>query len=96
MSYSELLVALENLIIDKVAKVPTVTSGKADTSTPMEKEWLRKMTVKVREEKEIKESWTSRCELFTKGMAKENGVLERVRVGTERCTMVARAAKTEE
>ena len=50
----------------------------------MEKEWLRKMTVKVREKKEIKESWTSHCKLFTKGLAKENGVLERVRVGTGR------------
>ena len=47
MSYSELLVALENLITGKVATVPTVRSGKADTSTLMEKEWLRKMTVKV-------------------------------------------------
>ena len=36
MSYSELLVAPENIIIDKVAKVPTVTSIKVDTSTPME------------------------------------------------------------
>ena len=76
MSNSELLVALENIITDKVATVPTARSRKADTSNPMEKEWLRKMTVKVRE-KEIKESWTSHCELFTKGLAKENGVLER-------------------
>ena len=72
MSYSELLVALENLITDKVATVPTVRSGKADTSTLMEKEWLRKMTVKVREKKEIKESWTSHCKLLTNGLAKES------------------------
>ena len=35
MSYSELLVALENIIVDKVATVPTVRSRKADTSAPM-------------------------------------------------------------
>ena len=54
MSYSEFLVALENIITDKVATVPTVRSRKGDTSTPMEKEWLQKTTVKVRERKEIK------------------------------------------
>ena len=36
MSYSELLVALENIIIDKVATVPAVRSKKQDTSAPME------------------------------------------------------------
>ena len=36
MSYSELLVALENIIIDKVATVPTARSRSNDTSTPME------------------------------------------------------------
>ena len=36
MSYSELLVALENIIIDKVATVPTARSRKNDTSAPME------------------------------------------------------------
>ena len=36
MSYSELLVALENIIIDKVATVPTASNRKIDTSAPME------------------------------------------------------------
>ena len=36
MSYSELIVALENIIIDKVATVPTTKSRKYDTSAPME------------------------------------------------------------
>ena len=36
MSYSELIVALENIIIDKVATVPAVRSKKQDTSAPME------------------------------------------------------------
>ena len=31
MSYSELLVALENIIIDKVATVPTARNRKIDT-----------------------------------------------------------------
>ena len=35
MSYSELLVALENIIIDKVATVPTARSRKKETSAPM-------------------------------------------------------------
>ena len=34
MSYSELLVALENIIIDKVATVSTARSRKNDTSAP--------------------------------------------------------------
>ena len=36
MSYSELIVALENIIVDKVAMVPTARGRKHDTSAPME------------------------------------------------------------
>ena len=36
MSYSELIVALENIIIDKVATVPAARIKKNDTSAPME------------------------------------------------------------
>ena len=36
MSYSELIVALENIIIDKVAMVPTARCRKHDTSAPVE------------------------------------------------------------
>ena len=36
MSYSELFVALENILTDKVATVPTARNRKIDTSTPME------------------------------------------------------------
>ena len=36
MSYSDLLVALENIIIDKVATVPTARIRKIDTRGPME------------------------------------------------------------
>ena len=36
MSYSELLVALDSIIIGKVATVPTARNRKIDTSAPME------------------------------------------------------------
>ena len=36
MSYSELLTLLENIIIDRVATVPTARNRKTDTSAPME------------------------------------------------------------
>ena len=36
MSYSELLIALENIIIGKVTTVPTAQNKKIDTSAPME------------------------------------------------------------
>ena len=36
MSYSELLVALANIIFDKVATIPTARNRKIDTSAPME------------------------------------------------------------
>ena len=36
MSYSEFIVALENIIVDKVATVPTARTRKHDTSAPME------------------------------------------------------------
>ena len=36
MPYGELIIALENIIIDKVSSVPTARSRKHDTSAPME------------------------------------------------------------
>ena len=36
MSYDELLIALENIIVDKVATVPTARNRKIDTSAPVE------------------------------------------------------------
>ena len=35
MSHDELLIALENIIVDKVANVPTARNRKIDTSAPM-------------------------------------------------------------
>ena len=36
MSYDELIIALENIIIDKVSTVTTTRSRRHDTSAPME------------------------------------------------------------
>ena len=47
-------------------------------------------------EEGFKESWASHCKMSTKELAKEHGVLESARVGTENGTMVAKAAKMEE
>ena len=54
MSYSDLLVALE-IIIDKVATVPTARNMKIDTSALMEIGITAKDDSEVREKKEIKE-----------------------------------------
>ena len=44
MSNSELIVALENIIIEKVAMVPTAKGTRHDTSAPMEIESAKKET----------------------------------------------------
>ena len=36
MSYSEIIIALENIIVDKVSTIPSSKSRKNDTSAPME------------------------------------------------------------
>ena len=36
MSYSEIIIALENIIVDKVSAVPSSKSRRNDTSAPME------------------------------------------------------------
>ena len=36
MLYDELIIAMDNIIIDKVATVPTAQNSKIDTSAPME------------------------------------------------------------
>ena len=96
MSYSELLVALENIIIDKVATVPTVRSRRADTSAPMEIGMATKDDGESAREEEDQRIVDLALQLFTEGLAKENGVSVRVRIGTEKDTMMANVAKTEE
>ena len=54
MSYSELLVALENIIIDKVATVPTAEKGRLTQVLRWKSEWRRQMMANVRVKREIK------------------------------------------
>ena len=49
--------------------------------------------VKVREKKEINELETLHCRPSTKDLAKDNGVMERFRVGTKKGTRVAKMTK---
>ena len=56
MSHSELLVALENFIIDKVATVPTARSRKTDTSAPMEMGRQRRKMDRMRAKRETEGS----------------------------------------
>ena len=93
MSYSELLVALEDIIIDKVSTVPSARSRKHDTGAPMEIGMATKEDGENASKKETSESQTSLCRLSTKELAKENGAVAKVRIGTRK---VAKAAKAEE
>ena len=54
MSYIELLVAPENIIIDKVATVPTAETGRLTQVPRWKSEWRRQMMAKVRVNREIK------------------------------------------
>ena len=93
-SYSELIVALENIIVDKVVTVPTVRSRKHDTRVLQWRlEWQRRRMERMRAKKETKGSWTSLCRPSTKELAKESWALARVRTGMRR---VAKAARMEE
>ena len=47
MSYSEIIIALENAIVDKVSTVPSSKSRRGDTSAPMELGWQQKKMEKV-------------------------------------------------
>ena len=75
MSYSELLVALENNVVDKVATVLTVRSRTPDTSAPME----IGMSAKDDGGSAREEGYQSIVDLALQGEepAKENGVLEK-------------------
>ena len=96
MSYSELLIAMENIIIDKGATVPTARNRKIDTSAPIEIGMAAKddgESLREEGDQRIVESWISRCRLSTKEQAKENEALERVRDGMNKDTKVAKRWK---
>ena len=90
VSYSEIIVALENIIVDMVSTIPSSKSRKTDTSAPMEIGMTAKETEKVRAKKEIIELWISRCRLSTMEQAKENGDSAKVKIGMRRAAKVAR------
>ena len=72
MSYSELLVSLENIISDRVAAVPKARNKKHDTSAPME----IGMAAKEDGESASQEGETLLCRLSTKELAKERPMAE--------------------
>ena len=86
MSYSELLVALQNIVVDKVATVPTVMSTRPDTSTPME----IGMSAKDDGESTREEGYQSIVDFALQG---EEGFRKKVRIGGIKGTMVAKVAK---
>ena len=72
MSYSELTVALEN-IVDKVVTVPTARNKKHDTSASMEIGRQRRKMERMRAKKETKGSCTSLCRLSTEEVQRKVG-----------------------
>ena len=97
MPYSEIIIALENIIIDKVAMVPTARGREHDTSVPME----IGMTAKEDGEKASQEGDQRIIDLrsagcTTKELAKESGASAKVRTGTKKVAKVAKVAKMEE
>ena len=90
MPFDELIIALENIIIDKVSTVPTVKSRRQDTSAPME------IGMSTKEDGEnVSQEGDQRIvdlalQAVYKGTGKGNWALENVRAG------MRRAAKAEE
>ena len=91
MSKSELLVALEDIIIDKVATAPTARHRKIDTSAPMEVAMAAQGDGESARERRISKNFRPCIAgLSTEEQAKERRVLERVRVRTKKGTKVAK------
>ena len=90
MSYSELIIALENIIVDKVSTVPSSENRRIDTSAPMEIGMAAKEDGESasQEKKEIIELWISRCRLSTKQKVNESWASANVRAGTRRVAKV--------
>ena len=80
MSYSEPIVALENIIFGEGVTVPTARTRNMTRVLQWRLEWQRGKMERVRAKKETKGSWTSLCRLSTEELAKESGA-SRVRTG---------------
>ena len=90
MSFSEIIIALENRIVDKVSTVPS-SKNRRTTRVPQGRLGLQqKKTEKVRATKEIRKLWISRCRLSTKEQVKGNGDSAMVKIGMRKVAKVER------
>ena len=91
MSYSELIIALESIIVDKVSTVPSSKSRRNDTSAPVEIGMAAKEDGEhVGQEGDQREGHGPRCRLSTKEPAKESGALAKARIGPRKVAKVVR------
>ena len=79
-TYEELLIALENIIIDRVSTVQTTKQRKDDTIAPMEIEMTMKDDSGCSRGELTSDSWTSRCKRSTREQAKAACVPERAKL----------------
>ena len=84
MSCSELIVALGNIIVDKVATVPTARNKKHDTTAPMEIGMAAKKDGENASQEGDQRIMDIALQAVYKGTAKESGALARVRIGTRK------------
>ena len=96
VSYDELLIALENIIIDKVATIPQPETGRLTRVPRWRLAWQRKMMVEIGEKRKINESCISHCKLSTEDQALEYEALDWVKAGMKKDTKVAKMQIREE
>ena len=93
VSCDELLIALENIIIDRVAKVPTIRKKNITRVLRWTSEWRQQVTVKTREQKGTRKHGPRTAGCSQRNMQRKFGVLERAKIGTQRNTQLAKVAK---
>ena len=93
MSYNELIIALENIIVDKVVTVPTVRNKKDDTSAPMEIGMAAKEDGENARRRRPKDHGPRSAGRLQRNWQRKVWLLARVRTGMRR---VAKAARMEE
>ena len=84
VSYSELIVALENIIVDKVVTVPTARNKKRDTSAPMEIGMAAKEDGENASQEGDQRIMDLALQAVYKGIGKGKWALARVRTGMRR------------
>ena len=90
MSYSGIIIALENTIVDKVSTVPSSKNRRNDTSAPMEIGMAAREDGEGASQEEIGESWSLCCTPSTKEQVKENGDSGKVKIGARKAAKVGR------